>query len=64
MQNKDESAPALQNAEVIVSEIEVDLSRFESAGHLAAWAGVASGNNESVGKRRSGKTRRGTIEIS
>jgi transposase len=46
-------------AEIIVSEIGVDMSRFPSADHLSAWAGVAPGNNESAGKRRSGKTRKG-----
>lgn len=46
-------------AEITVSEIGPDMSRFESAAHLAAWAGVAPGNNESGGKRRSGKTRKG-----
>ncbi len=46
-------------AEIIVSEIGVDMTRFPSAEHLAAWAGVAPGNNESGGKRRSGKTRKG-----
>lgn len=46
-------------AEIIVSEIGVDMSRFASADHLSAWAGVAPGNNESAGKRRSGKTRKG-----
>jgi transposase len=46
-------------AEVVVAEIGIDLSRFPSAGHLAAWAGVAPGNNESAGKRHSGKTRKG-----
>jgi transposase len=50
---------ARQTAEIIVSEIGVDMSRFETADHLAAWAGVAPGNNESAGKRLSGKTRRG-----
>ena len=50
---------ARQTAEVIVSEIGTDMSRFESGNHLAAWAGVAPGNNESAGKRLSGKTRRG-----
>jgi transposase len=48
-----------QTAEVIVSEIGTDMSRFPSADHLAAWAGVAPGNNESAGKHRSGKTRQG-----
>lgn len=46
-------------AEIIVSEIGIDMSRFPSAEHLAAWAGVAPGNNESGGKRRSGRTRKG-----
>jgi transposase len=50
---------ARQTAEIIVSEIGVDMSRFESANHLSAWAGLAPGNNESAGKRLSGKTRRG-----
>ena len=39
------------------------LSRFPSVGHLAAWAGVAPGNNESAGKRRSGKTRKGNPHL-
>ena len=46
-------------AEIIVSEIGVDMSRFPTADHLAAWAGVAPGNNESAGKRRSGRTCKG-----
>ena len=50
---------ARQTAEIIVSEIGIDMNRFPSAAHLAAWAGVAPGNNESAGKRRSGKTRKG-----
>ncbi len=47
-------------AEVIVAEIGADVTRFPTAGHLAAWAGVAPGNNESAGKRKSGKTRKGS----
>lgn len=35
------------------------MSRFPTADHLASWAGIAPGNNESAGKRRSGKTRKG-----
>lgn len=50
---------ARATAEAIVAEIGTDMSRFPSADHLAAWAGVAPGNNESAGKRRSGKTRQG-----
>jgi len=50
---------ARRNAEVIVSEIGSDMSRFPTANHLAAWAGVAPGNNESAGKRYSGTIRHG-----
>ena len=50
---------ARQTAEMIVAEIGIDLKRFPSAAHLAAWAGVAPGSNERAGKRRSGKTRKG-----
>jgi transposase len=48
-----------QTAEMIVSEIGVDMSRFPTAAHLAAWAGLAPGNYESALKRLSGKTRKG-----
>jgi transposase len=51
-------------AEIIVSEIGTDMSRFPSANHLASWAGVAPGNNESAGKRRSGKTTKGNKALS
>jgi transposase len=50
---------ARPTAEMIVAEIGTDMSRFPSADHLAAWAGVAPGNHESAGKRTSGKTRKG-----
>ena len=36
------------------------MSRFPTAGHLASWAGTCPGNNESGGKRRSGKTTKGS----
>jgi transposase len=35
------------------------MSRFPTAGHLASWAGVCPGNNESAGKHYSGRTRKG-----
>ena len=47
-------------AEIIVAEIGADLAPFEDAEHLAAWAGMCPGNNESAGKRKSGKTRKGS----
>jgi transposase len=47
-------------AEIIVSEIGVDVSRFPSDGHLSSWAGMCPGNNESAGKRKSGKTTKGS----
>jgi transposase len=46
-------------AEVIISEMGVDMDRFPSAHHLASWAGLCPGNNETAGKSRSGKARKG-----
>jgi transposase len=50
-------------AETIVSEIGVDMNRFPSADHLSSWAGMCPGNNESGGKRRSGKTTKGSVYL-
>jgi len=47
-------------AEVILSEIGGDMSRFPTPRHLASWAGQCPGNDQSAGKRRSGKTRNGS----
>lgn len=49
-----------RTAETLIAEIGVDMSRFPTAGHLASWAGMCPGNNESGGKRRSGKTTKGS----
>jgi transposase len=46
-------------AEVIVSEIGLDMSRFPTAGHLLSWAGLCPRNDESAGKRRSNRLRKG-----
>ena len=46
-------------AQVLVSEIGVDMSRFPTAGHLVSWAGLCPRNDESAGKRRSTRLRPG-----
>jgi transposase len=54
--------PGIQRraAEVILAGTGAEVSAFASAGHLASWAGVCPGNDESAGKRRSGRTRKGS----
>ena len=47
-------------AQIIVAEIGVDMERFPTDHHLASWAGMCPGNNESAGKRKSGKTTKGS----
>jgi transposase len=50
---------AKRTAEIIIAEIGVDMTRFATPGHLASWAGLCPGNNESAGKHRATTTRSG-----
>ena len=47
------------SATVILAEIGTDMSRFPTDGHLLAWAGMCPGQNESAGKRKSTRLRKG-----
>jgi len=47
------------SAVAILSEIGTDMSRFDTAGHLIAWAGLCPGQNESAGKRKRTRLRKG-----
>jgi len=46
-------------AQVLLAEIGADMSRFPTAGHLVSWAGLCPRNDESAGKRRSTRLRKG-----
>ena len=47
------------SAQAVISVIGTDMYRFPTDAHIASWAGLCPGDNESAGKRKSGKTRKG-----
>jgi transposase len=57
--------PGVNNivAAVLIAELGLDMSAFLSAFHLASWAGVCPGNNESAGKRKPGHARKGNPHL-
>lgn len=56
---KDITGIANTSAQAIISVIGTDMQRFPTSAHISSWAGLCPGNNESAGKRKSGKTRKG-----
>ena len=50
-------------AAVLIAEIGTDMGVFNSASHLAAWAGVCPGNHESAGRQKSGRARKGNVHL-
>ncbi|MCD9026593.1 IS110 family transposase [Cohnella silvisoli] len=52
-----------RTAEQILAEIGTDMTRFPTPGHLCSWAGMTPGHNESAGKKRSSKTRKGNKKL-
>ncbi|HHY94194.1 MAG TPA: IS110 family transposase [Firmicutes bacterium] len=59
--NRLDGVPGLDSKTIqaIIAEIGVDMSVFPTDRHIGSWAGVCPGNNESAGKRKSGKTTKG-----
>lgn len=56
-----QTIPGVQQrtVEAVVAEIGVDMRPFPTAGHLVSWAGICPGNNQTAGKRRRGRARKG-----
>ncbi len=55
--------PGIDRASAILVELGPDIGVFASRRHCAAWAGLCPGNNQSAGKRRHGRTRRGNLTL-
>lgn len=52
-----------RTAEQIIAEVGTDMSRFPTPGHLCSWAGMTPGHDESAGKKKSTKTRKGNKKL-
>jgi len=52
-----------RSAESILAEIGTDMDRFPTDAHISSWAGIAPGNNESAGKRKSGRATKGNKHL-
>lgn len=50
---------SVHTAHILIAELGIDMTRFESAGHAASWAGLTPGKNESAGRTYSSKTAKG-----
>lgn len=57
------SGIGMKSAEIIISEAGNDMSRFPSADHFTSWCGIAPGNNESAGKRKSTAVKKGNTYL-